>query len=203
MAISTYTELKASIADHLDDDGLTSQIDDFIDLAEVKHKQDIRIRELLTRETIIVNDRYIDLPFKFLEARTLRLLTDPLTVLKPVRLDVMNRERRTVKGKPTQFTVHEQIEFDYDPDQSYTGEMIYYQYVTPLSSSNETNEILKQSPAVYLYGALLHSAPFLEHDERIATWGALYTQAVDALNGLAIRAEQIGVPIAEVSGPTP
>ena len=42
MALSNYTELKASIADFLNRDDLTSVIPDFITLAESQINRDIR-----------------------------------------------------------------------------------------------------------------------------------------------------------------
>ena len=108
MAISTYSELKDSIADHLDDDALTSQIDDFIDLAEARHKTDIRIREMLTRTTLTIDDRHEALPSSFLEALTLRILeTEQIFIVKQCSLDVMNRKRvQSPQGRPRWFTVH-------------------------------------------------------------------------------------------------
>jgi hypothetical protein len=77
MAVDSYSNLKAEIANHLDRDDLTSDIDTFIDLCEARHKRDIRIRELITRDSITCDARYEDLPTGFLEAISFRLLTDP------------------------------------------------------------------------------------------------------------------------------
>ena len=38
------------------------------------------------------------------------------------------------------------------------------------------------APDAYLYGALLQSAPYLQEDARLESWGALYRSAVDAVN---------------------
>jgi len=35
---------------------------------------------------------------------------------------------------------------------------------------------------MYLYGALLHSAPYLAEDQRIAIWAQMYSAAVQRLN---------------------
>ena len=44
MAFTTYTELKSVVADYLARTDLTAQIPDFITLAEVRLKRDLRIR---------------------------------------------------------------------------------------------------------------------------------------------------------------
>ena len=201
MALDSYDGLKAAIADHLDDDGLSDQIEDFIDLAEARHKREIRIREMLTRASLTVDDRYVDFPTGYLEAKTLRLLTSPVTVLTYMNLHEMNRVRRETTGQPKYFTEHAQFEFDVSPDSSYSGEVIYYRAQTALSDANTTNDILDRAPDVYLYAALLASAPFLVNDERLKTWGDLYIQARDSLNGVDKR--RTGPLIARAAGATP
>jgi len=60
--------------------------------------------------------------------------------------------------------------------------LLYYAKTTALSSSNADNWLLLEAPDVYLYGALLHSAPYLGEDERIAVWGQMYSASVMRLN---------------------
>jgi hypothetical protein len=43
-----------------------------------------------------------------------------------------------------------------------------------------------------LYGSLIHSAPFLQEDQRIATWAQLYSAAISNLNAVSDRAEYSG-----------
>jgi hypothetical protein len=42
--------------------------------------------------------------------------------------------------------------------------------ITPLAAGNPTNWLLQNHPDIYLYGALVESAPFLKDDERIPVW---------------------------------
>lgn len=203
MAISTYTELKAAIAAHLNRDDLTAYIDDFIDLAEATHKHEIRIREMIVRDLIGVNDRQIDLPDDALEIISLRLLTNPVTVLEEISLHEMNRLRRETTGKPSRFTIHQEIEFDVTPSEDYDGEVIYYEALTPLSSTVADNALLLLSPNAYLYGALMGTASFLGNDDRIATWGNLYVIARDGLNRRANSSRRVGPLVSRVAGATP
>lgn len=200
MSLSTYTLLKAEIANHLDRDN-NSDIDTFIDLAEARHKREVRIREMITRTEFTVDSRYEDLPDGFLEMKSLRLLTDPLTVLTETNQHEMNRVRRETTGKPKYFTVSSDIEFDRSPDESYTGEILYYKEQTALSDGNPSNDILSRAPDLYLYGALLASAPFLINDERMRVWGELYTSALNRINAMDRR---LSGPLASrVAGATP
>lgn len=203
MALDTYTNLKTAIADHLARSDLTSYIDDFIDIAESMHQRDIRIREMIQRDAITIDTRQEAVPAGVLEIISLRLLTTPVTVLEYVNPHEMNRWRQEVTGKPTRFTVHEEIELDVTPAESYSGEIIYYGSVTALSGSTATNAILTKAPDLYLYGALLASAPFLMSDERIQVWGSLYKAGVQALNDRARAGRVMGPLISRVAGDVP
>ena len=197
MALDTYANLKTEIADFLDRDDLTSQIDTFIDLTEARHKREVRVREMMTRASVTVNARQISLPTGYLQMITFRLLTDPVTVLTELNYHEMNRNR-TGNGKPTLFAVSNEIEFDKSPDSSYSGEMVYFKSQTALSASNTTNDILTNYPDLYLYGSLLAAEPFLMNDERIQTWAALYKSALDAANEMTNK--KGGPLISRVSG---
>jgi hypothetical protein len=61
-------------------------------------------------------------------------------------------------------------------------ELLYIQKLDALSGSNADNWLLLDSPDVYLYGALLHSAPYLAEDQRVAIWAQMYSAAVQRLN---------------------
>ena len=204
MALDTYSGLKTAIADYLDRDDLTSQIDDFIDLAEARHKDDIRIRDMQRRAQVSASTRYIPLPSGFLEMQSLRLLTNPISLVTEVNFHEMNRVRLETTGKPQFFTVHEEIEFDRAPDSAYTAEMIYYASFTALSDSNTTNALLTRSPGAYLYGALVEAAPYLVDDERVPLWERMYQRAADGLSTADKRSRHGGQLLASrVAGATP
>lgn len=208
MSLDTFDNLKAAIADTLDRDDLTSQIPDFITLAEARHKRTpktggIRSKEMITRETLTVNARQISLPTGYLEPINFKLLTNPVTVLTYVNYHEMARLRDETSGKPEYFTIGNEIEFDQTPDDSYSGEMVYYKSETALGDSNTSNNILAQDPAAYLYGALIASAPHLMDDPRIALWKALYDEAAQGLNAIAKSGRLSGPLRSRVAGSTP
>lgn len=203
MALDTYANLKTAITNFLDRDDLTPYVDDFIDLAEARHKREILIREMIARSDASASGRFLALPTRFVKMKTLRLLTNPVTVLTELNLHEMNREREEGTGKPSFFTVHEEIEFDTTPDDTYMAEIIYYASFLPLSDSNTTNGLLTRAPDAYLYGALGASAPFLASDERLQVWETLYGIARDGLL-LSDRQGRVGTPLASrLSGATP
>lgn len=183
MALDSYAALKIEIENHLEHDLEDADADTLIDLAEARHKREVRIRDMITRSSITVDSRQISLPSGFLEMITLRLLTDPVTVLEEVNYYQMNRVRDEGTGKPKWFVVGGEIEFDIAPDDSYSGEIVFYTELTALSSANTSNAILSRAPDLYLYGALLAAEPFLGADERIQVWNSFYTSALAVING--------------------
>lgn len=203
MSISTVAELRASIADHLDDDSLGSQINDFIAIAEARHRREIRLREMLTRASLTVDARNVSLPEGFLEAINLRLLTSPVTVLTEVSLHELTLEREDTTGKPCVYSIASDIEFDRTPDQSYSGEITYYQALTALDDDNTSNALLSVAPDAYLYAALSASAPYQMADERLPVWESMYVSARNALNTQARASRRVGPLVSRVHGRTP
>jgi hypothetical protein len=59
---------------------------------------------------------------------------------------------------------------------------LYYQQVPALSDSATGNWLLTAAPDLYLYGALIHSAPYLVEDGRTAVFAQMYGAAVNQLN---------------------
>jgi hypothetical protein len=205
MSLDTYEALKIEIADWLDRDDLTGRIDSFIDLAEAKHAREVRVRAMLKRATASMSTatRFMALPTGYRAMKVMRLLTTPYTALLQVNHAELTRYHQTAEGKPEYFAIHEEIEFNRTPDDSYTLEMVYYCPLTALSDANASNWILVNAPDLYLYGALSAAEPFLDNDERLATWKGLYNEAVSSINLEDLRSRTSGPQIAVTRGDTP
>lgn len=199
MAITTYAELKTAINSYLDRDDY--DVDTLIDLAEARHKTDIRVRDMITISTTSTSARRVSLPAGFLEMIYIRLKTDPVTILDELNIHEMSRKRRETTGKPEYYTIHSDIEFDVTPDDSYTLEMVYYKSFTPLSSTSTTNALLTRSPGAYLYAALIEAEPFGFNDERLPLWNGMYNETRDRLNEM--DKNRAGPLISRVVGDTP
>jgi hypothetical protein len=79
-------------------------------------------------------------------------------------------------------------DYDYDhwylsptPDQSYAFEVLFYERILPLSSTNQTNWLTQNAPNALLFGTLLQMTPFLKNDTRIPTWQQMYQNALNML----------------------
>ena len=62
-----------------------------------------------------------------------------------------------------------------------TFEVLYYERVQPLDSSNQSNWFTEYAPQALLYGSLLQAMPFLKNDERMGMWQAQYSQIMEIL----------------------
>jgi hypothetical protein len=188
MALNTYTALKTSIADFLNRDDLTAVIPDFITLAEAQINRDVRHWKMEARASgqQDASDEYIQIPSDWLETIRLHITASGTSAVTLISRDSMADKRSSaedVAGTPIYYT-HADSQFQLYPTPSAETdfELLYYQKTTALSSSNADNWLLLDSPDVYLYGALLHSAPYLAEDERVAIWAQMYSAAVARLN---------------------
>jgi len=185
MALSTYTELKASVADWLNRSDLTAAIPDFISLAEAQMERVLRTRQMIVRSNASFNVEFGATPADFLEVKSFKLSgTNPITPLSFLTIDAMDLEssKLSATGKPRFFSVvGTQFRLAPTPDTNYATELTYYAKLSKLSASVSTNFILESSPDAYLYGSLVQAAPYLQDDNRIPVWAGLYERALTDL----------------------
>jgi hypothetical protein len=185
MAFTTYTELKNTIADYLARSDLTTQIPDFVRLAEARLVRDLRLRQMLkvATATTTADDSTVSLPVDFLAMKDLHLDTNPVRVLQFQNTSNFFRNARTTdKGVPTMYTLlGSEFQFAPYPDAAYTLRMVYYYKPELLSDSNTSNLFLANCPDLLLYGALAEAEPYLMNDERLATWASLYDRGLASL----------------------
>ena len=187
MALNTYTALKASVADFLNRDDLTAVIPDFIALAEAQINRDIRHWKMEARSSgqQSSGDEYMQIPADWVETIRLHLTGTGTTVVNLVSRDSMADKRSAQEdttGTPIMYT-HADGQFQLYPTPSTDTdfELLYFQKI-PSLISNSDNWLLLEAPDVYLYGALLHSAPYLAEDQRVAVWAQMYSASVQRLN---------------------
>jgi len=183
MALANYTDLKASVADFLNRSDLTSVISDFVTMAEADFNRTIRVRDMVKRSRAPITSQYVKFPPGFMGMKNIDLLTDPVTPLNYKNLSELDAHRRKdATGKPLYYSiVQDNIEFAPVPDGEYTIEIVYYEKIPALSDTDSTNWLLTAHPDAYLYGSLMHSAPYLQADERIGVWAGKYQQIIEQI----------------------
>jgi hypothetical protein len=77
-------------------------------------------------------------------------------------------------NKPDAYMIlGESVVFGPNADANYVGKAKYFQKFAQISSST-TNWIIDNAYPLWLYGALIHSAPFSGDDQRLVMWSAMY-----------------------------
>lgn len=190
---STYAELKEEVINFLNNLAAEQTVDTFIDLTEADMSRRLRHWRMERRSTAVLDTQYSALPSDFYEP--IRLIT---TGSNPRRIELVGqgqlmelRENNNDKsGQPEVYAITDgTIEVFPKPDGQYTLEMVYYSNIDALTSSNTSNWVLQYHPDAYLYGALMHSAPFLGEDNRLQTWSALYEKAINDMNADSDKAK--------------
>lgn len=180
--MTTYATLKADCADWLNRTDLTSVIPSFIRNAEAGIRRDVRVRAMDTSADITITAGVGAIPDGFLYARRLILdnaiawsldyVVPEVLYSSSVYIDTGTAVAYTIEGESLIFR----------PSTDETGKILYVKAFDSLSAESDTNWLLTNAYDVYLYGSLLHAAPYLKEDGRIGTWAQMYTQAVQAVN---------------------
>lgn len=182
MSLTTYSGLKASIANWLNRTDLTNEIPDFIQLAENRIYHELRIP---TMEKIAVlevdEDGFANIPDDFLELKEILWNYVPLD-----RISLQDMYARSdLTGTPSYFA-RQQYKFKLYPTPTETGvgplRIIYYFDLGRLSDEEPTNSLLSVSPELYLFAALREAGVFLGHDpQQMASWEESYQTALARL----------------------
>lgn len=184
MALATYSDLQAAVANWLDRDDLTAHIPEFVVLAESAMNRQLRVRRMVTRATATISDAFSAVPADYLEAKSVSMSDGScvwqLDAAAPETIEDYASRGQT--GRPLFFAVVGG-EFRYYPipDASYTATLTYFAKPQALSDANPSNWILSEHPDAYLYGTLLAAGPFLRDGEGLSTYAQLYQAAMDAI----------------------
>jgi hypothetical protein len=194
MSLDTYDGLKQEIAEYLTRDDLTAKIPTFITLVEKQVKR--RLRRTKSRISVQFNGQAFQIPDTIAEITSVRLVSSqpsrdlPFTIGTPEMLAEHRAAYGVAAGRPRfGAIVGKELLLSPEADQAYDAELIVYAAMTPLGSSVQTNSVLTEAPDVYLFGALKEAEPYLENDDRIATWETKYEQALKELKILREREE--------------
>ena len=200
MAITNYATLQTAVADFLNRDDLTAVIPTFIQLAEAQFSRELRHWRQQRRVTTTVDEQFENLPSDFIEA--IHFYIDGQHGEKTIEFASMaeiSRRKQVLSGtggEPVVYTLNSgQIEFIPVPDDSYPLTMVYYAKLPQLSVTDDENWVLTYYPDLYLYGALMHSAPYLQEDARTQVWAQLYAAAVQNANEDSGNAMYSGSPL--------
>jgi len=178
LALNNYTNIKAAIADWLDRSDLTTQIADFMTMAENRIYRDLRIRAMETALSATTSSGVISVPTGYLEMKYMYIDTSPTQGLQRKDLSFIyeNYPTRSADGKP-EFYAREAGNFIFGPfpDSDYAIKGVFYKKLDVLAATtNETNFITDDIPQALLFGSLVEAEPFIQNDERVPLWESKY-----------------------------
>ena len=189
-SVMTYDSLVENIQSYLErtDAATLDKIPLFIMLAEQVIASQIKFLGNLTvnTSTMTAGENVIDKP-----ARWHKTVSMNITVAGE-RFPIFNRRYEYLREywpDPAQTEVPKfYCDYDYThwmvaptPAAAYNFEVLYYERVQPLDSSNQTNWFTIYAPQALLYGSLLQAMPFLKNDDRVPMWQAQYKLIMDIL----------------------
>jgi hypothetical protein len=182
MAITSYTELQAAVANWLDRNDLTARIPEFVALAEAQMNRLLRSRGATGRSTAAIGAEFTALPADFAQAISLRLqIASDWQELSPAEQDAIS-SYPPERGVPRLYgVVGPELRLYPAPDAERIVEMTYFSKLPALGPANPSNWVLAAHPDAYLYGTLVHSAPLLRDAEILGTWQALSDAAMDQI----------------------
>ena len=198
MAITNYTTLQSAIADFLNRDDLTAVIPTFIQLAEAQMQREVRHWKMEARVSGQQSggDEYMQIPADWLETIRMHITgsgTSAITMTSRAAMADIRAKNEDVSTVLPYYYCHADSQFQLypTPAEDTDIELLYYQKIPDLAS-NTTNWLLSDAPDVYLYGSLLHSAPYLAEDARVAVWAQMYSAAVQNVNSASEKARYSG-----------
>jgi len=173
--VLTYDSLTSSVLQYLErsDAAVIEAIPTFITLCEFEIAQQIKTlgQQQVVDATMNVNNAIIPKPARWRKTVSFNV-TGSSGTPTPVYLRkyeyLLNYNIGGTTGLPLYYA-----DYDYDhwlvsptPDADYPFQVLFYERLQPLSSTNQTNWLTQNAPNAMLYGTLLQAMPFLKNDQR-------------------------------------
>jgi hypothetical protein len=188
MPFDTYDNLKAAVIGQTHRRDLDLKFDDFLDITEVEIRANsegalkLNLNEKISTAAADITTRFLALPTGFQSSRKFSITIDDsirgLEFRTPDQLVI-----RDDTGTPCFFTVrNNEIEFDIVPDEAYTVTITYESDLTPLSTTNQTNNVLTKYPTVYFYGCLKQAYIYTKDIDQSVIYDGLFSEAIDSAN---------------------
>lgn len=196
MTITSYATLQSEIASWLNRDDLTAIIPTFIQFVEADVNSRLRHQKMVVRAQATSNQEYVQLPGDWLEAINIHIIdgAQPLSYVTLNEADRINKQQ--IVTQPSFYSIMDDaLEIVPAPASNIDIEMIYYGKIPALSNQNTSNWLLVKAPDLYLYGSLVHAAPYLLDDQRVGLFANMYNSRLEALALESDKAVHSGGPL--------
>ena len=186
--VTTYQELQDHLADTLIRTDLTTPMTTFIQMAEASFKRERRVRKLSDRGAFSISADGSSLPSDFHSLES--WYHDGPTYYGPIGIvnsDMIGQLKGTRYRGQSGVPAHAAIvagtaRYAPQPNATFITQMTYWRKIGVLSDSNTSNWLLADHPDIYIYGALVHTAPYLKDDPRVQVWAGLLEKGINELD---------------------
>lgn len=201
MSIATYGELQTAVDSAVARPDVPSYV---YALTTAELNARLRLREMETETTLSTGgNAYVTLPSDFVMVRHAYL---DVTPRQP--LDAMNEFERSRQhdssGRPNAYTISGGLMYlNPAPDTTYTVTLRYLARLAAFSADADTNDVLVNFPALYLYSALKHVAIWAQDREQAEVYAAAFMAEAERVEKQDIAARHGGGPLRSRAGYTP
>lgn len=187
--VMTYDSLNSIVLQYLErsDQATINAIPTFITLAEFEIAQEIKTLGQLqiVESTMTQGNPVLQKPARWRKTVSMNVLVG--SKKQPVLLRKYEYLKNYWQDDTQTSTPLYYADTDWDhwyiaptPDLAYTFEVLYYERIAPLSSTNQTNWLTQNAPNAMLFGTLLQAMSYLKNDQR-QIFQQKYSEAIQAL----------------------
>lgn len=188
--VMTYDSLASDIQGYLErtDTATVEKIPTFIMLAESVIASEIKFLGNLTvvESAMTLNNPVLQKPSRWHKTVSMNVTVDGEK--QPVFLRKYEYLREYWPNDTKLDVPKFYCDYNYDnwlvaptPSANFDFEVLYYERVQPLDSTNQTNWFTIYAPQALLYGSLLQAMPWLKNDDRMPMWKAEYQAIIATL----------------------
>jgi len=185
----TYNEilnLALTYADRSDSE-VTDRMDDFLKMVESRVNRKLDIQKMAVRSQVfsVADKEYYGLPTDFKAIRDIEI--SDLEGGNRITLEYLTPEQMNAKSGTTIIDVAYYTiiadQFQIYPAQTEKIlEIVYYQQVPPLTSTEPENWLTSQSPDCYVFGLMVEINAFVKDAEVSMLWDGRFTACLDELD---------------------
>ena len=189
--VMTYDSLTSTVLQYLErrDAAVVNALPTFITLAEFEIAEQIKTLGQLqvVESTMTADNPVLQKPARWRKTVSMSVTVDG--VKQPVFLRKYEYLKNYWPDASQTSTPLYYADTDWDhwyiaptPSSDFDFEVLYYERISPLSSTNQTNWLTQNAPNAMLFGTLLQAMPFLKNDQR-QIFQQKYTESMQALKG--------------------
>jgi hypothetical protein len=191
--VTNYSDLLASVAMWIHRTDLTSQMPDFIALAEAEFNRRLRVRDMETAipRTALVSGEYT-LPADFEAMKYLKADTSPPQTLLLTTQEYL-ADKPDQAGTPLYFAISGIKAICWPTSGNIKG--VYYAKIPALTSLNTTNWLMTKHPDLYLFAVLEQAAIYTRDTMLEGVMSQRTERLIASINSDSKSAEISGGPL--------